>query len=591
MNFFFLCVLLFSFIEVDAAVIKIETRKEYEILEHFFRIGVSEEGYSYVLDGEKPISVRNYYSLDDFPVAKDLEYSEREFASTLLIREVIPIWNKCCTPQSKFFLKSVPLNKSGEPELGWEVQFINLPKLQDTIEKNINLFRYVLGPCVDSIQLSNKIARSEESLIDILNNDSVLIGIVLGFGSHNSLLGGRKDQISNLGLSRDLFPFSPKSLSLQHKECYFAYYLEEAAGEKALNEFPNDALKPSIGITNLEEEIKFINNLNDPLPRCLNENEPVFIFGAYKKGPTNRHLFKRLVRSQKEAQSLLQKKDFLESVLKKISGEKPTIACDRAVSKDLSLDFFKDKLPLDTWVHILNKTAQRFKEKERQVAFLDAFAHPTFPPIPPSMVGVTEGTWKGLTLALQNLSKTNGYFENISKDTSLKPLVSNQLYYKTLTEGSGKELKGAGRVRLSYLVEDTEGNILLANDDLWITLSQAIQGLAYGLQGMHIGEKRQIIVHPCLGYGAHTTLHPCSALNIKVELLDIDKKSCAPLPALNPLDLEWIADPALHNYVEKSLQLLPSFLGSFLRSLVDKIEGPDKAMTILNLLRKNECSK
>ena len=210
MNWLFTIFLLsFCVLQAKHKSIQIENSREYEVLTHFFKMGCLEEDYGYVLEGTKPISIRDFYPLDNFPVARDLNHSEKEFLNTLLVREMIPIWNKVKESflQEIFVLKSVPLNAPGEPELGWEVSFINLPLLEKVIEKNIDLFRYILNPLIQPKQLAKRLAYSKEKIPDILCNNCILIGIVLGFGSHNSVVGGRSEMIHSTTISRDLAPF------------------------------------------------------------------------------------------------------------------------------------------------------------------------------------------------------------------------------------------------------------------------------------------------------------------------------------------------------------------------------------------------
>jgi hypothetical protein len=133
------------------------------------------------------------------------------------------------------------------------------------------------------------------------------------------------------------------------------------------------------------------------------------------------------------------------------------------------------------------------------------------------------------------------------------------------------------------VIEDREQNVLFANCDTWLCLSQTIPGFAHGMQGMRIGEKRTIFVHPVLGYGAATTLPPCIGLTIKVHLLDVGEGSSLPLPALNPLILDWIQSKGLYRSIEESIRRQPQLIGSFYSALLDKMGGPDKTALMSEL--------
>ncbi len=592
-----LLILAFQELRANCSAIQIDTQRDYEVLDHFFRMGILEEGYGYVLEGEKPISVRNFYSLDNLPLARDQKITEREFLNTLLVREAIPIWKKLCSSQKNFALKAVSLNDRETEALGWEIQFIHIPKLQEVIDKNIDLFRYVLGPTLKSEQLVHKIAYSEELLSDILHDDSVLIGIVLGFGSYNSLLGGREDTISSLTISRDLAPFSPKSLLIQSNtehslnfltpEAFGVYYLEVAGGDDSSANFRCDFsyLKPSSAFLNVTEEIMAIHADYEPLPTCLSTQQPAFIFSPYKGGSSNQPFFESLIQRQKQSQALLKKADFLEQVLKKIGGKKPRITCDKPKNSNLSLSFFQGTISTQIWEHILHREMHRLTGKQKQSIFLEAFFNPPDSALlPPAMVGVSQASLDGLIKALQNLSNANAYFENLSQVDSLQVIVPKQLYCKTTLKGTGKELREFDHVRLSYVIEDLEGNILFANHNTWLNLSETLSSFAHGMQGMCIGEKRQLFIHPAIGYGALTTLPPCIGLVVKVQLFDIDKKSFKPLNPLTAVDLRWIQNPILYRNIKESLDQQPRFMGMFYRNMLDQIEGSNKAK-ILPLLK------
>jgi peptidylprolyl isomerase len=573
--------------------IQVANREDYEVLEQFLRMGIYEEEYGYVLEGVKPISIRNFYSLDHFPVAKDLKYAEKEFANGLLVREVIPIWNRLCSHQKNFVLKAVPLKDPGSVAPGWEVQFINLSKVREVIDKNIDLFRYILDPSLETEQLVQKIAFSELPLNEIIKNDLVLVGIILGFGSYNSLVGGRAETIDALTISRDCAPFSSKSSLLQKGEkssqnnfmqqCYGVYYLEFAGGDDSHFRSNFSPLQPSSLFSKVEDELVALDALNDPLPPGLH-NEPAFIFGAYKGGPSNQPFFSHLLRVQKQIQALLKKPDFLEQVLEKIGGKKPTISCDKPTFSSTSFSLFRSYIHTRTWIPILQEVARRFESKEEQLAFFEAFCHPsTSSRTAPKRAGASKAILEGLKKSLQNLAAANTHFETLSKDSSLHLIATKQLYFKTTTPGSEKELKGIDRVRVDYVIENLQGDTLFANCDTWLSLSQTIPGFAHGVQGMHVGEKRTLFIHPALAYGVMTTLPPCIALIIKVRLIDIDETSSGKLPSLTPVDLSWVQNREFYDAIEESIQQLPRFIGSFYRDMLDKIEGLEKTALIAEL--------
>jgi hypothetical protein len=155
---------------------------------------------------------------------------------------------------------------------------------------------------------------------------------------------------------------------------------------------------------------------------------------------------------------------------------------------------------------------------------------------------------------------------------------------KTLQEGMGDRLDGMKRLRLKYVIEDDHGNILFAHNDTWIHLSEAIPGFIHGLQGMRIGEKRTLYIHPALGYGALTTLPPCALLVAYIQLLDADPVAKVPLPPVTPLEFDWLLDQKLVTTIQDSIDLLPGYAGAFYRGLLNQAASEYPSLNLLKLL-------
>ena len=555
-----------------ARTVCIDSSRDYAILDQFFKMAFILEEYGYVLEGSKPISLRNFLSPEDFPITKDFKQDEIELKNSLLVREAITVWNKLYGDQNNFALKAKPLdNRATFPNL--ELSFINIPKLRQVIEKNIDLFHYVLGPTLTTESLIDRIISSDESLAKILNYDLPLIGIVLGFGSHNSIVGGRQESICALSISKDHPPFAPQSYLMQDKgehsldfltpERYGTYYLEFAGGDDNYFRVKFPPLRPLSNFSNLEEELKAIDALEESLPSSLLER-PKYVFGAYRGGPANQPFFKQLLEAQKKIRILVERPDFLECILMRVSSEKPLIRFDKkALSLQKPMGRFVAK-----WNDILKQAASRFESKEKRTAFIQALSHSTKNNCnPPVMIGASVAALEGLKKARRNLAKANKCFERLSKDLSLTPVASKLLYFKTTNTGRDREIKGGNHVRIGYIIEDQEGNILSANHDIWLHLSQTIPGFAHGVQGMHVQEKRTLFIHPSLGYGALTTLPPCSALVVKVHLIDVDQQSTGLLPPLTQVDLSWIEKDSFYKDLEDSLKQQPYFAGAFFREM------------------------
>ncbi len=587
-----LCILLSCVLWSDESVsIRVDQPEDYAILNQFFKTTLTFEEYGYVLEGSKPISIRNLGSLDRFTITQDFEYAAQEFENALLVREALHVWNRICSHQKKFALKAVVLKDPESIAPALEVQFINISKLRVVVNENIDLFRYILGPTITTEQIIDKIAYSDELFMDSLQHNLTLVGIVLGFGSHNSVVGGRIETISALTISRDLAPFTPQSDLMQSKKehsldflagSYGCYYLEFAGGgDDTYFRHNLPLLRPSPGFANLEEEVIAIDSMHEPIPPSLWER-PRFVFGPYTGGPSNQPLIEELQHTQQRIKALLENPDFLEQILEKIGGKKPIITCDRPA---LFTPPMLSNCNIEEWSPILRSVASHFESKVERSAFIKAFRHPTRSSRKASgMLGGSKAMLKGLNKALSNLQESRTQFKTLSKraskDKSLQVVVPEQLYFKTTLFGSGRKHDQQDHVRVGYVIEDMNKNVLFANCDTWIYLSQTIPGFAHGMQGMYVGEKRTLFVHPVFGYGANTTLPPCIGLTIKVHLLDVEEGTSRTLPALIPLSLNWIQDPEFHSQIEESIRQRPYLVGSFYRELLDKIQGLDKTALI-----------
>jgi len=551
--------------------IQIKDSKDYAILQEFLRRGFAEEeDYGYVLAGIKPISVRNFQALDSFLVPNYFDWE-------LVVHEAVLVWNRVCPNKRNFVFKVAYPSGVSSIRSGFELQFINISLLRNVIEENIALFRYVLGPFLTTDQLVSRIAHSNELLSDVLKDNSTLIGIVLGFGLQNSLVGGKIETLSSNVLVKDEAPFLPqhqffqsatRNFFLLPEEIYRFYYLEFAGGDESCFRDKPTSIHLGLNFTNLNEELKEIQTREEALPLSLNRN-PRFVFAAFSGPTANQVLFEKLQQAQKWIHSLLKKENFLEIVLEKISEKKPIITC----AKNSSVQLFKQRE--NEWSEHLLSIAKKF-DNRRQQLFINAFCYPTeISRKRPWAVGVSQATLLGLNRARSNLAMADKQFAEFAKKRSLqfKEIVRSLLYIETIEQGKGKQITSKiDRIRVSYVIEDQKGEILFANHDTWLHIGEVIIGFAHGIQGMFIGESRTLYIHPAIAYGALTTLPSCSSLVVKVHLLDIDERNPCnkSLSSINPHDLAWVNDSEFYNKIHESLEQIPSYIGSFYRDWLDK---------------------
>lgn len=549
---------------IEASVsIQVDDSCDYEVLDCFFRMGLADEEYGYVLDGVKPIATRQFYALDVFPIPRDFALARNEFEMTLLVRRAIEVWNRLCTKQDKFVLKAVPVVESDPLWCGFEVQFIHVPALRKVIHDNIALFHYVLGSQWSEDDLLKRFTHSQERFQEIVQDDLTLIGIVLGFGTHNSVVGGRLESISRATLSWDLPPFVAHSSFFREEGDEWRYglhYLECNGGQPGQLNKQDRPIVLRAPFTHLKEEVLALEAQEEPLPPLIQCESPRFVFGAFRGDGSNKELFKKLRKSQLATKNILKGKAPLEKILELIGGKKPKITCQ------VKSDSHGLKLSLSEWSSLVGAVEHRLSTPEDKKAFRKALAK-TDPVRPPAFLHLNRATLDGVNKALANLSAADAYCSALSQDKTWKTLVPQTLYEKTTQPGHGEPIRGVSQVRLRYTMRDQKGEVLSACYDTWFDLHEVIPGLRQGVQGMRLEEKRTLCIHPALGYGALTTLPPCSLLLVDVELLEVDLGSSLNNLPLSSFDFTWLKDPRLAEAVKQSIDVLPEYIASFYREL------------------------
>ncbi len=121
------------------------------------------------------------------------------------------------------------------------------------------------------------------------------------------------------------------------------------------------------------------------------------------------------------------------------------------------------------------------------------------------------------------------YMAKVAKEEGVKPL-SDGVYYKVITEGTGAIPTATDRVKVNYEGKTIDGNIFDSTykegrEPIELGVSQVIKGWTDALTQMPVGSKWIIYIPSEAGYGAQESgpIKPFSALTFTVELLDILK--------------------------------------------------------------------
>ncbi|NGX61621.1 MAG: hypothetical protein K940chlam9_01108 [Chlamydiae bacterium] len=545
--------LLLLLTQVFAKPIQIEDGEEYSILDRFFKWMITYSEYGYVLEGNKPISQINIFPIDNL-----IAPQSRNFQTDTFAREAIRVWKKIKPTQKDFVLKATEIPSKPFNYPTYELLFINVPKLKEEVEKNLFLFRYVLGPSIETDQLLTYILFSEEPLSEILREDNVLIGIVLGFGTYNSLMHSRAELIQNALLKEDQPPFTPHSnwmrqnslVDLEEMQIR-ALFLAQKEREVG-SDSETCIVHPGVGFSDLNEELEAIVSRKIETPLSLSQEVPRFIFGAYQH-PSNSRLIKDLTVTQKKVQDLLKRSDCLEYIVGKISGNQPSIS-NILPASSLELN---GNLELLLAKMVWSTTSQL--DGETVPEFIQAFCQADISNAKQGKNHVFPGSLAGLRKAQKHLQFSNELFANMSEKSSLQELIPKYLYTEQTCEGKGEKVHSSENVLLSYCIEDGYGNTLTAKQNHWIELSTTIPGFAIGVRQMREGESRTLYIHPALAYGALTTLPPCISLVSKITVHQVNVKPQQTSLEYTPLDLDWVLDETFTKKMgENNIQLAKS---------------------------------
>lgn len=123
----------------------------------------------------------------------------------------------------------------------------------------------------------------------------------------------------------------------------------------------------------------------------------------------------------------------------------------------------------------------------------------------------------------ENLKAADDYVQKNSKSTGFVEVKPNKLYYKIVTPGTGPAVEEHGTPQIKYTGKFIDGTVFGSSESsggpVTIPLDQTIPGFGLGIVGMKEGEKRELIVHPDLGYGTTGHLPPNSLLLFEIELV------------------------------------------------------------------------
>jgi peptidylprolyl isomerase len=129
-------------------------------------------------------------------------------------------------------------------------------------------------------------------------------------------------------------------------------------------------------------------------------------------------------------------------------------------------------------------------------------------------------------LSEKNLKAAEEFLALNAKKAGVIVLDGNKIQYTIVREGNGDVISETAVPVLYYTGKYLDGTVFGSSqeskDPVSINLKHTIPGFREGMQGMKVGEKRTIFIHPEQGYGTSGQLLPNSLLIFEIELVRLD---------------------------------------------------------------------
>lgn len=266
-------------------------------LEKFFRTMLVNSQGGYVLFGSKPSCGEGIF---------DIKSNIGHLGTRLHVRSSIlflgcKVWNRYFANISGAKISIILKKETSLGNWAYVVYWINKEKMLSVVERNLPLFQLSLG---QSLTAQSFLDRFSE--MDL--KDNALIGIILGFGTKNSIYGKRCDQFLSYTFSKELLPFLPHKFRNADICKSFSYVGYDES--KILK------LTPSWGFANLTEEFQEIKRLSASSFSDEGILPELPLFSNYVDDEESREIIGAYREDRKKIKVLLGKKDFLESVMR-----------------------------------------------------------------------------------------------------------------------------------------------------------------------------------------------------------------------------------------------------------------------------------
>jgi len=182
------------------------TSDEKWFLDFFFRNHLLRDSGAYVLKGCKPVGLSDFLG----PKYYLSTVYWRGYKRSVLFKKGYEIWKKYQHMFPSISYCICYRKDEEDDDQGFDVYLINKKNVLSVVSKNIEEFQAHLGPDITPEILLEKIINEGKPLTEILHGNAELLGMILGYGKHNSQLFYRREILKK--------EFTPKKLDLIAEE-------------------------------------------------------------------------------------------------------------------------------------------------------------------------------------------------------------------------------------------------------------------------------------------------------------------------------------------------------------------------------------
>jgi hypothetical protein len=368
------------------------------------------------------------------------------------------------------------------------------------LDRNLPLFQYALGPKVTSASLLEQFRDPKQNMASIFHENWTLNGVILGYGIQNALHGSRAEYLHTHLTSK-------------------SQKLEKDYGFSAIH---HNA--PSFGFSSINQEFDQLNkeslstaNRESPTPRL-----PWF---SYFQHPESDRLLTDYKKVQSKLKDVLSSQDFLGEIFSRIFSASISVPktppfislIEKELQKENDLSFL---LGQALWKSLLDENNGKFPTSMEIGAFIHGMldVESAMPFMKFDRAHWQEYLETGdLLQARKNLECAEMLLRQL-QDTQI--VLPGEIHYRVDWPGFGNEFfeLDVREIKANFTMTSFSGDLLEAESEKMLQVFDLIPGLPLGMQGMKIGEVRDIYLHPRWARGGETQ-EPNLGLIVKIKLL------------------------------------------------------------------------